>query len=142
MSPSSHESNLAQYREALLHLNAQFCMIVSERRAISLKIQGLKTSNGRFPNFDPEREKLIFELMKDEFKSFTIKELLAFSLIMEDQAMTLAPGAYPTWSQGVHLTEYSRDPFTMINPVLLKIGHPELFARLNLNPEFGFLKEF
>jgi hypothetical protein len=117
-------------------------MIVSERRAISLKIQGLKTSNGRFPNFDPEREKLIFELMKDEFKSFTIKELLAFSLIMEDQAMTLAPGAYPTWSQGVHLTEYSRDPFTMINPVLLKIGHPELFARLNLNPEFGFLKEF
>jgi len=142
MSPSSRESNLAQYREAILQLNSEFFLMLSERRSLSLKIQELKNTSGRYSHFDPEREKLLFQHMKDEMKGSTIKELLAFSLMMEDQAMAMAPGSYPTWSSGVHLTEPSRELYSMINPVLLKACHPELFNRLALSSEFSFLKEF
>ena len=87
MSLSSRESNLAQYREALLQLNSEFFLMISERRSISLKVQELKDGSGRYSHFDPEREKALFERLKDEVKGLTLKELLAFSLIMEDQAM-------------------------------------------------------
>lgn len=142
MSPSSRESNLSQYREALLQLNTQLFLMIAERRVISLKIQEMKQESGRFSHFDPEREKGLFDQMKEEIKNLTIKELLAFSLVMEDQAMAMAPGSYPTWSTGIHLTEPSREPYTMMNPLLLKTSHPELFSRLSLNAEFSFLKQF
>lgn len=142
MSLSSQESNLSQYREALLQLNSEFFLMLSERRSVSLKIQEMKSSSGRYSHFDPEREKVLFEHMKEELKGPSIKELLAFSLIMEDQAMAMAPGSYPTWSNQTHLTEASKELYAQINPLLLKISHPELFSRLNLNPEFTFLKEF
>ncbi|MBA2406170.1 MAG: chorismate mutase [Bdellovibrionales bacterium] len=142
MSPSSRESNLSQYREALLQLNSEFFLMLSERRALSLKVQETKSGTGRYSHFDPEREKVLFDKLKNEMKGLSIKELLAFSLIMEDQAMAMAPGSYPTWSSGIHLTEVSRELYGMLNPLLLKSSHPELFARLNLNAEFSFLKEF
>jgi chorismate mutase len=142
MSHSSRESNLAQFREALLQLNTQFFFLMEERRNLSLRIQELKEPSGRFSHFDPEREKEVFEILKPETKKVSLKELLAFSLIMEDQALSMAPGSYPTWSQGIHLQEHSRDLFTMINPLLLKITHPELFSRLHLTSEFSFLKDF
>lgn len=142
MSPSSRESNLIQYREALSQLNSEFFLMLSERRAVSLKVQELKDGSGRYSHFDPEREKLLFAKLKDEMKSLTLKELLAFSLIMEDQAMAMAPGSYPTWSGGIHLTERTQDLYAMINPILLKSTHPELFTRLKLNPDFSFLNEF
>ena len=141
MSPSSRESNLSQYREALLQLNTQLFLMISERRVISLKIQEMKQESGRFSHFDPEREKALFTQLSSEIKDLTIKELLAFSLVMEDQAMAMAPGSYPTWSTGIHLTEASRELYTMMNPLLLKTSHPELFSRLPLNAEFSFLKD-
>ena len=142
MSPSSRESNLSQYREALLQLNTQFFLMISERRSLSLKIQEMKESSGRYSHFDPERERDIFSLVKEEMKGLTIKELLGFSLIMEDQAMAMAPGSYPAWSSGVHLVEPTLDQFGMINPLLLNAVRPELFNRLNLNADFSFLKQF
>lgn len=141
MSPSSRESNLSQYREALFQLNSEFFLLLSERRAMSLKVQELKNGTGRYSHFDPEREKLLFTKMKEEMKNLTIKELLAFSLIMEDQAMAMAPGSYPAWSASIHLTEPAHDLFAMINPLLLKSTHPDLFSRLKFNPDFGFLNE-
>ena len=116
--------------------------MLSERRSLSLKIQELKKTSGRYSHFDPEREKLLFQQMKDEMKGSSIKELLAFSLMMEDQAMAMAPGSYPTWSSGIHLTEPAKELYSMLNPLLLQACHPELFARLSLNSEFSFLKEF
>jgi len=142
MSLSSRESSLAQYREALLQLNSEFFLILAERRLASLKVQEMKIGSGMYSNFDPEREKILFNKMKDEMKGLSIKELLAFSLIMEDQAMAMAPGSYPTWSNGIHLTASSKDLYAMINPLLLKANRPELFGRLSLNPDFSFLKEF
>lgn len=142
MSRSSRESNLSQYREALLQLNSQFFQILSERRATSLRIQELKDVSGRYSHFDPEREKVLFQQMSPELKELTLKELLAFSLVMEDQAMAMAPGSYPTWSNSVHIHEPSRDLVNMINPILLKITHPELFNRLSFSGDFAFLKQF
>ncbi len=142
MSLSSRESKLAQYREALLQLNTQLFLMISERRALSLKVQELKDISGRYSHFDPEREKLLFHQMSAEIKDLTIKELLAFSLIMEDQATAMAPGSYPNWSSGVHLEVPSLDLTGMINPLLLNTTHPLLFERLKLNTDFTFLKQF
>lgn len=142
MSLSSRESNLLQIREALLHLNAQFFLILSDRRTLSLRLQELKNQTGRYAHYDPDRELVIFNQMKTEISRLSLKELLAFSLIMEDQAMAMAPGTYPAWSSEVHLETPSDGLHGLVNPLLLKIGHPELFARLSLAPEFSFLKQF
>jgi hypothetical protein len=116
-------------------------MIVAERRNLSLKIQELKKGSGRFSHFDPEREVLVFELMKSDLIELSIKELFAFSLIMEDQAMALAPGSYPQWSKGIHLLSPELNPAHQVNPILLKITHPDLFSRLDLVEDFRFLKD-
>lgn len=140
MSPSSRESDLAQLREALAHLNSEYFLTVAERRKLCVRIQEYKGTSGRFSHFDPEREKSIFELFTPQLKSISIKELLAFSLIMEDQAMAMAPGSYPNWSNGIHLETRENEMYEMINPLILKVCRPELFGRLKLSGEFGFLK--
>lgn len=142
MSPSSRASNLAQLREILAQQNSEFFLTLKERRAICIKIQEFKVSGEKYSHYDPAREKEVFTLLKDELKELSIKELLAFSLVMEDQAQAFAPGAYPSWSQGIHLTQSDRELVEMINPLLIKVTHPELFARLSLVAEFQFLKDF
>lgn len=117
-------------------------MMLSERRAVALKIQELKDHNGRYSHYDPEREADLFKTLAAEVKELSLKELLAFSLIMEDQATAMAPGSYPSWSQSCHLAEPSKDLAGMVNPLLLKVRHPELFSRLKLTAEFAFLKDF
>jgi chorismate mutase len=142
MSHSSRESNLAQFRELLLQVNTQILQLIVDRRNACLRIQELKGESGRFSHYDPDRELVVFNHLQDDLKTLSIKELLAFSLVMEDQAMAMAPGSYPTWSLGSHLTEPAKDFFGMINPLLLKTTHPNLFNRLSLNSEFAFLKDF
>ena len=142
MSPSSHASELAQLREALAQLNSEYFLTVAERRGVCVRIQGYKESRGRFSHYDPDREKEIFQLLQLQLAQVSLKELLAFSLIMEDQAMALAPGSYPAWSQKVHLIDPKGDLTEMINPLMLKISHPDFFNRLVLSGEFIFLKDF
>lgn len=139
---SSRESDLAQLREALAQLNSEYFLTIAERRHLCVKIQEFKESKGRFSHYDPDREKEIFGLLQTQLKNITMKELLAFSLIMEDQAMAMAPGSYPTWSTKVHLVNPKGDLFEMINPLMLKISHPDFFNRLTLSAEFTFLKDF
>src|SRR5665647_3217028 len=98
MSPSSRESNLSQLRERLAQLNTEFFMVIADRRGVSMALQDLKEPKGRYSHFDPERESALFKLMSPELKTLSLKELLAFSLVMEDQAMAMAPGSYPNWS--------------------------------------------
>lgn len=142
MSPSSRESELAQLREALAHLNSEFFLTVGERRNLTVRIQEFKDSTGRYSHYDPDREKEIFHLFEGQLKNLTIKELLAFSLIMEDHAMAMAPGSYPAWSQFVHLVNPTQEVYEMINPLMLKFARPDFFNRLTLSKEFAFLKEF
>lgn len=142
MSHSSRESNLAQLREMLAQLNSEFFLLLGERRGICLKIQELKEDKGRYAHYSPDRENDLFSQMQEELKLLSIKELLSFSLMMEDHAMAMAPGSYPSWSSRCHLIGSHQDLFEMINPLLLKKTHPHLFSRLTLSSEFDFLKEF
>lgn len=142
MSPSSRESDLAQLREALAQLNSEFFFAIAERRNICMKIQEFKESVGRYSHYDPEREREVFKLLEHQLKSCSLKELLAFSLLMEDQAMAMAPGSYPAWSSLVHLQNPKAELYEMINPLMLKASHPDFFNRLILSAEFSFLKDF
>lgn len=142
MSPSSRGSELAQLREALAQLNSEYFLTVAERRKITIKIQEFKDSKGRYSHYDPERERDIFKLFQDQLKACSLKELLAFSLLMEDHAMAMAPGSYPAWSNVVHLQDPKDELYEMINPLMLKTSRPDFFSRLNLSSEFSFLKDF
>lgn len=142
MSPSSRESDLAQYREALAQLNSEFFLLLKERRALCLKVQELKNPNHSYPHYDPEREKTLFYELSHELKNLSLKELLAFSLIMEDQAMAMAPGSYPAWSQKIHLVMKNDEIQSQINPLLLKFCKPTIFQTLELSSEFNFLNQF
>ena len=142
MSRSSRESELAQLREALAQLNSEFFLTIAERRNLTVKIQEFKGSTGRYSHYDPDREKEIFALFQGQLKNLTIKELLAFSLIMEDHAVAMAPGSYPAWSNHVHIANQKSELYEMINPLLLKVSRPEIFNRLTLSQEFSFLKDF
>lgn len=142
MSRSSRESELAQLREALAQLNSEFFLTIAERRNLTVKIQEFKDSTGRYSHFDPEREKEIFSLFQAQLKNLSIKELLSFSLIMEDHATAMAPGSYPAWSNSIHIASPNRELHEMINPLMLKSARPEFFNRLTLSQEFSFLKDF
>jgi chorismate mutase len=142
MSPLSRESELALLRESLSKVNEQFFLTIQERRSLTLKIQHFKDSTGSYPFYAPKHEKKIFLYFRDQLKKLSIKELLAFSLIMEDQAQAFIPSAYPIWSERIHLTSSSQNLFEMINPLILKMIHPDFFYRLELSEEFSFLKDF
>ena len=142
MSPSSRESELTQLREALAQLNSEFFLTIAERRNLTVRIQEIKGNSGRYSHYDPDREKEVFNLIKVQLKNLTIKELLAFSLVMEDHAMAMAPGSYPAWSNLIHLNNPKNDLYEMINPLLLKICMPDLFSRITLAADFSFLKDF
>ncbi len=142
MSPSSRESELTQLREALAQLNSEFFLTLAERRSLTVRIQEIKGNSGRYSHYDPDREKEVFGLIKVQLKNLTIKELLAFSLVMEDHAMAMAPGSYPAWSNLVHLNNPKHELYEMINPLLLKVCLPDLFPRISLATDFSFLKDF
>ncbi len=141
MSRSSRESNLAQLREALAQANSELFLTLKERRALCVRIQEFKELKGRYAHYDPEREIEVFNLAKESMLELSLKELLAFSLIMEDQATAMAPGSYPNWSMGSHLSNSKKELFEMINPLLIKMTHPHLFSKLTLTQEFQFLKD-
>lgn len=141
MSPSSRESELNQLREALAQSNSEFFLSVTERRRICVRIQTLKEKLGA-PHYNPDREKEVFQQFESDFKALTLKELLAFSLVMEDQAGAMAPGTYPSWSTRTHLSESGQELFEMINPLLLKVCRPDIFKRLPLSSQYAFLKDF
>ncbi len=141
MSPSSLVSDLAQLREALAQTNSEFILTLEERRKLCLQIQTLKDRSG-VSHYDPEQEKRIFSQGSTQLKKLSLKELLAFSLVMEDQAQAMAPGTYPAWSSRVHLKESQGDLFELINPLLLKIVKPEAFRRLTLESDYVFLNDF
>jgi chorismate mutase len=142
MSHSSRESKLAQLREALLQHNSEFFLSLKERRLLTVKIQELKRSTDGYPHYDPSREKEVFTFFSKELKSLSIKELLAFSLIMEDHATNMAPGSYPSWSSRIHIKSSENHLHELINPLMLKVAKADFFQYISLSNEFSFLKDF
>jgi chorismate mutase len=144
MSPTIQKTNLENYRKDLLALNHEFFSFLEKRRTLCLKIQELKNSTSHFSAYDPEREKEVFHHFINDIRHLSLSELLAFSLIMEEQAQALSPGSYPRWSKKIHLKmeNSSFEIFYLMNPLLLKAKNEALFEKLKLSAEFTFLKDF
>lgn len=142
MSPSSRASNLAQLTEALAQLNSEFFLSIGERRQLSIKIQEFKDVSGRYGHYDPEFERELFSIVQAQLTSASLRELLAFSLVIEDHSGAMAPGSYPAWSSRSHLVQSKNELYEMVNPLILKISRPDFFNRLTLTSEFTFLKQF
>jgi chorismate mutase len=142
MSPSSQESKLQELRDHLAEVNFRFFLTLDERKQICEKIQACKLKVSSHPHYDPSREKIIFQQLQTQLRSLALRELLAFSLIMEEHAQTGTSGAYPQWSLGVHLATPVQTLTGMINPLLLKVVRPDDFSQLQLNTDFSFLKDF
>ncbi len=143
MSPLSPEQQLDDLRSNLLILNHDFLSLLDKRRALCIKIQEMKTLLGKNSLYDPEREFEVFKKFHQDLMHLSVKEMLSFSLIMEQQAQVFSPGSYPNWSEGVHLLSDQRlQLFEMINPLMLKAKSSELFEKLKLSKDFSFLKDF
>lgn len=138
MPTSPLSPTLKQLREALGGINSELFELLQRRRDVVDQIQSLKPmAPAGWASFDAQREADFFQSMHDELMALSMKELLAFSLIMESHAGS--PARYPAWSEGVHLLEIPAQDFHRINPLLLKEVHPEVVKGLRLRPSFGFL---
>ncbi len=138
-SPSSaSNTKLSELRDDLRDINQQLFKTFLERRVVVAQIQQQKNRTGAFGSFDSQRELEFFQELKPVLGGLIVQELLAFSLLMEGQAG--APSNYPAWSEGVHLLEAPSHNEHRLNPILLRVLHPEAFATLKLTPHFGFLR--
>lgn len=142
MLPSSQEFKLADLRGRLSEVNFKLFLTLDERKILCQQIQDLKPKTGPFSHYDPQREGQIFQEQQDQLKKLSLRELLAFSLMMEEHAQGQQPNSYPAWSTGNHLKVQSGQLLTMINPLLLKFARPDDFIKLQLNSHFIFLREF
>ncbi len=141
--PTSHSSHstttISELRLELLDLNHRLLDLFQDRGVLVKKIQEAKAHNKpSYPAYDAVREKELFNLLKAKLEICHPREQLAFSLLMESHAA--APVDYPAWSEGVHLLEIPQRIEHRMNPLMLKLLRPEVFATLRLTPEFSFLR--
>lgn len=136
MSHSSQESNLHDLRKELSDLTLDIFKLLEERREVSGSIQKLKAIYPGFYKFDSKRETEIFSHFRKSLENKSVKELLAISLIIEDHAGQGESHSYPAWSSQIHLEKAVHELFAQVNPLLLKLIRPDLFAQLTLREEF------
>ncbi len=138
MSPlSTSDLKLAEVRARVKELNLQLFTLLKERRTLVNEVQALKAL-GQKGCFDPAREWQLFQELLPELRTLSIREVLAFSLVMEAHAG--APLLYPAWSNAVHLLEAPSHDEHRMNPLLLKCLSPKAFDGLALTSEFSFLR--
>jgi len=124
---------LNSLRKEAFVISENLIQCILKRRPIVLKIQSQKVKKDSFQNFDPNREVLLFNSLKD-IDSLTLEELLSISLIIESQAGTAVE--YPKWSRGIHLTAKPNNISEQINPILLASTFKNSYDALPLNIEY------
>ena len=140
MPTSPLSPKLTELRESLENVNNSLFKLFKQRRELVEAIQSLKSSPGdMWAAYDSVREKDLFKRLEAKLRALDLKELLAFSLLMEGHAKS--PQNYPAWSEGVHLSGSSQEVHHQINPLLLKTVRPDLFESLSLRPSFIFLRD-
>lgn len=141
MSPLSPAlTSLESLRDSLQDNNLKLFEIFSLRQELVAAIQKHKTEmRGEWKHYDPTRENLLFAKMRSELSRLSLRELAAFSLLMEAHAG--APANYPAWSEGRHLLELPLQEHQRINPLIVKFCLPEHFRALALAPAFAFLRD-
>ena len=122
---------LNQLREGLFDINSKLCELLEERKQIVAQILSQKKSQGALV-YDPRQEISVFTRLRSQLMGLSLPELLAFSLVMEGHALA----DYPAWSRFEHLSEVKGELYEQINPCLLQVCHPELFALLKIKEHF------
>lgn len=141
MSHLSQESKLDELRKSLADLTIELIGLMDQRRKIASSIQSLKNPQIGYYRFDPRRESEIFAQLQDHLVGKSLKELLAFSLLIEEHAQQGEVHTYPAWSSQVHLESPIHELFGQVNPILLNIIRPDLMTQLTLREEFkAFIK--
>ena len=132
--------SLTNLREQLKDLTQQYFQLINFRKALVAKIQKTKPQDKKYFAFDPFQEKQIFKLQKEHLQNMSPRELLAYSLIMEEHA-SVTINAYPQWSQGEHISGQNMDLLSYVNPILLAVVHKEKYDELPLNEQFKNILE-
>lgn len=135
--------SLEKFRADLESTNKKILSLIETRRKIVGDIQRVKSNLGS-DKYDPKRELELFISLRGFLEKLSLKELLSFSLLMEDQAGI----GYPEWSQLVHLVpQKERLPeksqieqySSKINPLLLLLFYPDKIKVDYLKIEFKTL---
>lgn len=121
-------------RDELKQLTLDIISELEKRRKLVKKIQKNKDFKPEFKNFDPIREKFLFNSLKNELNSYSIKDLLIISLIIESHAGDSAE--YPYWSSQIHLSSKSDCLSAQINPILLATFYKSSYDALQINRKF------
>lgn len=129
-------NQLNDLRKALLKLNDTLFKTMLQRKSVVHKIQKEKHLVNQNVFF-PERECELFNNLP-QIKNLSIKQLLAFSLIIEDDARSFCH-SYPAWSERIHIKVISNELIEQINPILLKAYDSKYFFRLSLTSDFDFI---
>ena len=130
------KTNLSDLRKDISALFHSFRTLLETRQALVQKIIQLKNETG-MSHFDYRREVELFSSHKDWPNGLSLKEVLAYSLIMEGQQNNTN---YPRFSEREHLAQNEGQLFEMINPIMLKIWFPEYFKCLKLTERFDFIR--
>lgn len=129
---------LHNLRTELEIINFEFFELIDKRQAIVNQIQALKKESKETSNWNPIREKELFE--KYHASNNSDKKLdLMYSLLIEKQAHEI--GRYPEWSNGEHLNISERKLASFINPILLFIRNKEEYRDLDLKEEYNNIVE-
>lgn len=118
-------------RTSLLHINTSLLNIIEERRDLTVEVHAYKRQRS-LESYDPKHELNLFNKLADPLKQMDLKELLAFSLIMETQA----GNDYPRFSERIHLQMIDHLIYEQINPLALKVYDDKLFNKLNLTRKY------
>lgn len=141
--PMNDKELLSTERNKLELINNRFFELLEERRNCVSNITSHKIKLNNYSSemglFDVSREKELFARLKDSIKGLSLKELFAFSLIIESQVNNKAD--YPKWSEKIHLFDSQSIDLSVklhyqINPVLLFFYNSNLFKELNFTKSF------
>jgi chorismate mutase len=126
--------NLSIYRQELKSLSSNILNHLHSRKLLVAKIQNEKKTTGEYKNFDIQREVILFESLKNELSSYSLKELFIFSMMIEAHAGS--DSEYPAWSSQVHILDKQNNITGQINPVLLATIHKSSYDSLQINEKF------
>tara|TARA_Y100000385_G_C13071757_1_gene629387 strand:+ start:873 stop:1289 length:417 start_codon:yes stop_codon:yes gene_type:complete len=127
--------DLAAFRNDLKTLNEEFFLFLEQRSSLVKSIQSTKVKTNNYFCFDPAHEFSLFSKQTDNLSKLSLKELYAYSLILEDHAC-VSEQSYPLWSEQNHLNEKNHNLSFGINPILLAVTYKDLYDQLPLNEEF------
>lgn len=142
---TSTSLSFTELRQKLEQWNESFFASLQTRKLFVQDLQRKKlrqeknfTFQNSFPHYDPQREYFLFQQFKSSLQTLSLLEILSYSLIMESHASHGDSDVYPAWSQKIHLQKKDSALFIaeMVNPLLLKMTHQDLWQKISLTPEF------